>query len=163
MKHYIMGACIAVSSMCVMACHSSSHQRFNNDTLKSNADSVITIAPIDTAIEGHWYLQPQLPSDTAAGRIPEITFSVTENKFFGNTGCNSMTGMFVKKADSLRFDERMVSTRMFCTGYNEKGFIDNLLRTNRFEIKNGVLLLLDNQTILSKWVRKLEDQPIKRA
>lgn len=163
MKRDIMGLLVAVSSLCVMACHSSSRQHANNDTLKSNTDSVITIAPVDTSIEGHWYLQPQLPSDTSAGRIPQITFTVTENKFFGNTGCNSMTGMFVKKGDSLRFDERMVSTRMLCTGYNEKAFIDNLLRTNRFEIKNGVLLLLENQTVLSKWVRKLEDQPVKKA
>ncbi|MDR6342571.1 heat shock protein HslJ [Filimonas zeae] len=150
----ISGVCMAMSFAFVVACHSSS---------RSNTDAAISTAPVDTSLGGQWYLQPQLPSDTGAGKIPQIIFSATEDKFTGNTGCNQMTGMFTRKGDSLRFDERIISTRMACMGYNEKAFIDNLLRTNRFEIKNGVLMLMENETILSKWVRKLEDQPIKKA
>lgn len=159
----VSGVCVAVSFVFLIACHSSSHQSTNSDSAKAGSGAAISTAPVDTSLEGHWYLQPQLPSDTASGKIPEITFSATENKFTGSTGCNRMTGMFTRKGDSLRFDERIVSTRMLCMGYNEKGFIDNLLRTNHFEIKNGVLQLMENETILSKWVRKLEDQPVKKA
>jgi len=42
---------------------------------------------------------------------------------------------------------------MACPGYNEKAFLDNLLKTNRYRIKNGVLQLMYNTTILSNWVR----------
>jgi len=160
---FVSGVCMAACFSFLIACNSSSRQRANSDSAKATTDTAISAAPADTSLEGHWYLQPQLPSDTSAGKIPEISFSVTENKFFGSTGCNRMTGMFTRKGDSLKFDERIVSTRMLCMGYNEKGFIDNLLRTNRFEIKNGILMLMENETILSKWVRKLEDQPIKKA
>lgn len=145
----------------ISACHSSPRQTTNKDSVIVKTDSAVTI--IDTSLEGLWRLQPQLPSDTAAGRIPEIIFSATENRFSGNTGCNRMTGIFMRKADSLRFDERIVTTRMACMGYNEKIFLDNLLRTNRFVIKGGVLMLMENETVLSKWVRHLEDQPIKKA
>lgn len=159
----VSGVCMAICFAFLMACNSSSRQPTNSDYVKAAADSTLSTTRIDTSLEGHWYLQPQLPSDTSAGKIPEISFSVTENKFFGSTGCNRMTGLFTRKGDSLKFDERIVSTRMLCMGYNEKGFIDNLLRTNRFEIKNGILMLMENETILSKWARKLEDQPIKKA
>lgn len=163
-RNLMLTACMAASFTFLVACHSSSHQHSAADSDRQNADSAISAAALtDTSLEGHWFLQPQLPSDTGAGKIPEIVFNATENKFSGSTGCNRMTGMFTRKGDSLRFDERIVSTRMLCMGYNEKGFIDNLLRTNHFEIKNGVLQLMENETILSKWVRKLEDQPIKKA
>jgi heat shock protein HslJ len=96
---------------------------------------------------------PVLASDTAAGKIPQLNFNLKTNRFSGNTGCNTMSGSFDVKEDALRFGENMVSTKMACPGYNEKVFIDNLLKTNRYEIKNGVLQLMYNTTILSNWVR----------
>ncbi|BAV09751.1 hypothetical protein FLA_5804 [Filimonas lacunae] len=115
------------------------------------------------SLEGKWYLQPELASDTSTGRIPEITFHASDGRFTGSTGCNRMSGTFIRKDDTLQFDSRIVSTRMACIGYNEKPFIDNLLRTNHFVIKGGILMLMYNETVLSKWVRHLEDQPIKKA
>lgn len=112
------------------------------------------ITPVmDTSLAGRWLLQPKLASDTASGKLPEITFLPEEARFTGNNGCNSMSGRFVRHADTLVFDERVLSTKMACMGYNEKPFMDNLLRTNRFKVENGVLTLLNNETILSTWVR----------
>jgi len=108
----------------------------------------------DTAtISGNWQLQPVLASDTATGKIPQLNFDLKTNKFSGNTGCNAMTGSFVINQDALSFKENMACTKMACPGYNEQIFLENLLKTNRYEIKDGVLQLMYNTTILSKWVR----------
>jgi heat shock protein HslJ len=108
----------------------------------------------DTTLAGTWVLQPVLASDTASGRLPSLTFDLASKKFTGNTGCNGMSGHFFMKGDSLAFSEQMVMTRKACEGYNEKAFIDNLSKTNRYKIVEGVLQLMSDQTILSKWTRK---------
>jgi heat shock protein HslJ len=113
-------------------------------------------APADTTISGVWVLQPVLASDTAAGRIPQLNFNLSAKKFTGNTGCNDMSGSFFLNKDSLAFNEHIVSTRQMCQGYNEKAFIDNLTKTNHYKIVDGVLQLMDDQTILSKWTRKAD-------
>lgn len=118
----------------------------------------------DTAsIAGNWYLIPVLPSDTAAGKIPTLNFDLTAGRFSGNNGCNAMSGSFFIKEDALRFGENMVSTKMACQGYNEKPFVDNLLKTNRFMIKDSVLQLMYNTTILSKWTRFIDTSASKKA
>jgi heat shock protein HslJ len=125
--------------------------------------SFYAVAKYDTAtIEGSWKLLPVLASDTAAGKIPEINFNLKTNKFSGNTGCNTISGTFILKQDALSFDENIISTKMACPGYNEKAFFDNLLRTNRYEIKNGVLQLMYNTTVLSQWVRHTSNTVIKQ-
>ena len=106
-----------------------------------------------TTIEGRWKLMPVMTSDTAAGKIPEINFNLKTNRFSGNSGCNSMSGTFVINKDALSFNKDIILTKMACPGYNEKAFLESLTRTNRYEIKNGVLQLMYNATVLSKWVR----------
>lgn len=113
-------------------------------------------------LEGRWELMPVMPSDTAAGSIPYINFDLKEKRFSGNSGCNNMGGSFAVKQDALQFGENMISTKMMCPGYNERSFLDNLLKTNRYEIKDGVLQLMYNTTVLSKWVRHLDKTPIKQ-
>src|SRR5581483_5933692 len=108
----------------------------------------------DTTLEGTWVLQPVLASDTASGRIPTLTFSLSSKKFTGNTGCNQMSGHIFVRGDSLVFNEQIIMTKKACEGYNEKAFIGNLVKTNRYKIVDGVLQLMSDQTILSKWTRK---------
>jgi heat shock protein HslJ len=110
-----------------------------------------------TTIAGKWELMPVMPSDTATGKIPQLNFDLTTKKFSGNTGCNVMSGSFEINKDALSFGANMISTKMVCQGYNERAFIDNLLKTNRYEIKAGVLQLMYNTTILSKWERHVSD------
>jgi heat shock protein HslJ len=117
-----------------------------------------TIIQSDTStIAGKWELMPVMPSDTATGTIPQLNFDLATKEFSGNTGCNPMNGSFEVNKDALSFGANMISTKMSCQGYNEKAFIDNLLKANRYEIKDGVLQLMYNTTILSKWVRHVSD------
>jgi len=127
-----------------------------------NSSSKISLINDTATIEGTWKLMPVLASDTAAGKIPEISFDLKTNKFSGNTGCNTMSGSFVINQDALSFNENITSTKMACAGYNEKAFLESLLRTNRYQIKNGVLQLMYNTTVLSQWVRHTDNTPTKQ-
>lgn len=106
------------------------------------------------AIGGKWYLQPILPSDTAAGIIPTITFDLAKRSFTGNTGCNPFNGTFQRTDTSLVFNDKFRVGKLICTGYNEPAFLKNLLSTNRYELRDTVLILLFNETELSRWTRK---------
>ena len=74
-----------------------------------------------------------------------------------------MNGSFTLSGDSLIFNQQVITTKMACPGYNEKTFLDNLFLTNNFKIEDGVLMLKNNQTILSKWTRKREPKKLEKA
>lgn len=117
----------------------------------------------DTSLNGEWFLQPVLPSDTAAGRFPSIKFNVVQGTFTGHTGCNRMSGTFKRTDTSLIFNERIALTKVNCTGYNEAAFLKTLLNTNRYKRENDVLILMFDQTELSRWTRKLYRAPMSKG
>jgi heat shock protein HslJ len=117
---------------------------YKNDTTPSKSNTP----------DGDWQLMPFLASDTAAGWKPTLRINLKENKFAGNTGCNDMSGSFFLSADTMVFKEQILLTEMECQGYNERAFIDNLTKVNRYRIEDGVLELLNNKTVLSRWARK---------
>jgi heat shock protein HslJ len=125
------------------------------DTVAATA-SVMT-SPDTTTLGGIWYLQPVLPSDTAAGKTPSLDLNLTKSRFMGNTGCNSMSGefWFSKTDSSLSFSEKIATSKMVCPGYNERAFVKSLLSAGRYRLRDGILTLLsDDNTELSHWVRK---------
>jgi heat shock protein HslJ len=68
-----------------------------------------------------------------------------------------MNGKFRFSANdsSLSFSDKIVTTRMACTGYNEKAFIKSLLLTTHYRLRNGVLTFLaEDNSELSRWARK---------
>ncbi|WP_153798206.1 META domain-containing protein [Foetidibacter luteolus] len=151
----------------ITSCNNQSGPAENADSAAVKAGLPIpgdTVQHKDTAtLDGRWVLQPVLASDTAAGHNPEIIFDLSKSSFAGNTGCNRMSGTFVQKADSLKFNEQVITTRMACQGYNEKAFLDNLFIVNRYRIENGVLMFMNNETVVSKWVRNLKTPRLKEA
>ncbi len=106
------------------------------------------------SLEGTWKLMPVLASDTATGRFPVLQFNVSNHSFIGNTGCNSMSGKFKLTGMMLSFNEQEVITKNDCRGYNEDAFMGSLMKVNHYKIEDGVLELMVDQTVLSKWVRK---------
>ena len=123
-------------------------------TLGSCAQTSKPQAIDETKISGDWWLMPVLPSDTATGHIPNISFDIGKKKFKGFTGCNSMSGNFVIKGDALSFDKDIISTKIACEGFNEKDFLANLLRVDHYQLKEGVLILLIDKAPISKWMRR---------
>jgi heat shock protein HslJ len=154
MKYFLFSCLISI-----ITCHNNPPVSINNtDTNITHSDSI----PVDKesvkneTLDGEWHLQPVLASDTASGKIPSLNFDLKTNRVKGNTGCNSFSETFVASAESLHFNNNIVSTKMACPGYNEKAFVDNLLKTNRYQIKQGVLQLMYNTTVLSKWTRTVD-------
>jgi heat shock protein HslJ len=113
-------------------------------------------------ISGKWGLIPASESDTAGGHFPEIQFDVKDAKFSGNTGCNRMSGTyFIADSVTIHFSEKMITTRMFCAGYNESAFLQNLLRVDGFKFRKGMLILMVGNIEVSRWNRKAS--PPKKA
>ena len=113
-----------------------------------------------TKLDGLWFLQPVLASDTATGKIPRIEFNLATKRFTGNTGCNNMSGTFDFTDSTLQFNQRIITTKMSCVGYNERAFLESLLQTNSYRLQNGILILMFNQTELSHWTRKVASKPV---
>ena len=112
-----------------------------------------------TSLNGSWYLIPVMASDTASGKLAQLNFDLAGKKFTGNSGCNSMSGNFEITGSSLVYNERIMLTKMACPGYNEKAFIENLLRTNSYKFEKGILILLSDNTELSRWSRSPQHLP----
>lgn len=119
--------------------------------------------PADTSLNGEWFLQPVLASDTAAGKYPSIKFNVAKGTFTGHTGCNRMNGTFNRTDTSLTINEHIALTKMVCPGFNEAAFLKTLLNTNRYKRDGGVLVLMFDQTELSRWTRKPYRAPMSKG
>jgi len=113
-----------------------------------------------TKLGGLWFLQPVLASDTATGKIPRIVIDLRSKRFEGNTGCNEIKGTFEYTDSSFTSNRNITTTKMNCVGYNEKAFLENLLRTNRYRLENGMLILMFDETELSRWTRKVVPKPV---
>jgi heat shock protein HslJ len=120
-------------------------------------------AQTDTLLNGEWFLLPVLASDTAAGKYPTIKFNVAKGTFTGHTGCNRMNGTFKRTDSSLIISERIMLTKMACPGFNEAAFLKTLLSTNRYKREDSLLVLMFNQTELSRWTRKPYHGPISKG
>jgi heat shock protein HslJ len=121
-------------------------------------DSVKMEAPkkpaVITKLIGKWFLIPALESDTATGRLPEIQFDAKDTKFSGNTGCNRMSGTYLATDSTLHFSEKMITTRMFCAGYNESAFLQNLLRVDAYKFRKGMLIFTVGNVEVFRWKKK---------
>jgi heat shock protein HslJ len=148
---YLVIIMIFLLSACNTTMEEKNEQQYTLSAIEDNNPADTSIV---AALEGAWQLQPALPSDTATGKIPTLVFDLKSQKFQGNTGCNNISGSFYFVNDSLSFNEQILMTKMACPGYNEEGFIQSLSRTNRYVIEKGVLQLMQEQTVLSKWIRK---------
>lgn len=132
------------------------------DSLARTARAKRPVILDSTVLDGKWYLQPVLASDTATGRRATIEFNVKKAHFTGNTGCNSMNGKYYFSIvdSSIMFADKLITTKMACPGYNEKAFLKNLMLTTRFKMRNGILILLaEDNTELSRWERKPSAAP----
>jgi heat shock protein HslJ len=126
-----------------------------------NADAQARKRLGDSAkLSGNWWLKPVLPSDTVTGKLPNLSLDLLKRKFKGFTGCNEMSGSFRVRGDGIVFDKDIKVTKVACEGYNEKDFIANLLRVTRYELKNGILILLIDKTPISNWVRKTTTETV---
>ncbi|WEK36838.1 MAG: META domain-containing protein [Candidatus Pseudobacter hemicellulosilyticus] len=150
---------IAACSLLLLAARPATHKGnlFSDQPVAANPTK-------DSGLTGKWYLLPVLPSDTATGNFPTITFHPKRKTFSGNSGCNDFNGSYSFTDTTIHFGENMRMTKMICTGFNEAAFMKSLLSANRYVLEDTVLILLFDATELSRWTRKPSREPvIKKA
>jgi heat shock protein HslJ len=149
---------IAACLTFLLACQQPDTKQTQKDTAAAALSTTrVQKAPDSTVLNGPWYLQPVLASDTASGKRATLQLDLKKSRFTGNTGCNNMSGKFwySAKDSSISFSEKLITTKMACPGYNEKAFLRSLLLTTHYKLNNGVLTLLaEDNTELSRWERK---------
>ena len=143
-----------IFSIGFLFCHGFHNDKNATTTIKTSSAFNTT----DTSINGEWFLQPVVPSDTATDKVPVIIFDLAKGTFTGNNGCNKMNGKITIRKSSLSFNDKIMTTKMACQGYNEQGFMKNLLKTDRYKIEGGLLILMSGTTELSKWTRKIQPE-----
>jgi len=150
MKHHVIYAAMLIASIC----------SFNALDTKCFAQKEVFNDGAST-ISGAWVLLPALASDTVTGKPAFIDFNTATGNFAGNTGCNTMNGKFTVNGNMLQFKEPVVDGKNSCPGYNEDIFMANLLKINHFKMDSGVLQLMIDETVVSKWVRKQPGKAVK--
>lgn len=105
-------------------------------------------------LEGKWYLKTDPVNDSSNNRHPEIQFDIKQNRFSGTTGCNQMSGSFIADDSTLQFSDKMITTRMFCPGYDEPSFLQNLLKIDGYQFEKGLLMFTYKHMVISRWTRK---------
>lgn len=149
-------ACNSQTKNSIATVTKSSNSNTSGVTDTTNPNNNDTIAVItDSALSGSWQLQlkkdEQLPVEA-----PTITINMADKSFYGNTGCNNMSGTFTLDKDNhIIFGPDIIMTKKACPGYNEKAFITNFTQTNQYRISNGILQLMNNNDVLTTWVKRV--------
>jgi len=92
------------------------------------------------------------------GKIPTMSFDVSNLRVSGNTGCNRYTGPYKASGNQLSFQEPITMTKMMCiTGAEgEQAFVAAMTRTSSYGIAADTLLLKDSS---GQEIMKLVKQP----
>jgi heat shock protein HslJ len=118
-------------------------------------DNKINKSQSISALAGKWYLEHDVDSDSSFHRLPEIDFDIVQYHFSGSTGCNRMSGSFTATEKSLHISNKMITTRMFCPGYDEMSFLKNLLKVDGYHFNNDSLIMTCKDSVVSSWIQKM--------
>ncbi len=99
-----------------------------------------------------WYLKKiyQSPADiNVDNRQTFIRFDENKRSAGGKGGCNSFGSNYKITGSNISF-KNIFSTKMFCEQYQEQEnrFFSQLEKVNRYELKDGKLLLYMNNELL---------------
>jgi heat shock protein HslJ len=87
------------------------------------------------------------------GKQPSLTLEAWQKKAVGYTGCNNFFATYTLEGESLSFGP-IGATRRACPdpgAHLETSFLSTLERTRRWEIADGLLLLLDEDAVLARF------------
>lgn len=89
------------------------------------------------------------------GNSPFLNFDPAKGTSGGNTGCNVFGGNYEALGSKIKFSQ-MISTMRACEFENrmtiERQFLDGLQKTDRFEVKEGRLLLYAGKELLLEFI-----------
>ncbi len=131
---------------------------FSCKTIKSSTKETHVETMNYNKLEGGWTLESIVVSGTEEKKIselfpnklPTINFDITEQKVFGNNGCNSYNGpLEVRDNKSLKIGaEKMATTMMFCDGVDDRSFMRGLGMVTDYKIEGNKLLMIHDGTVI---------------
>jgi heat shock protein HslJ len=80
--------------------------------------------------------------DETIKNLPVLEIYVAEERFHGNTGCNTMDGKVNIDGDKISF-ERIIKTEMACPGNLEERFLLSLNKATNYKIEKMRLYLFN--------------------
>lgn len=120
-----------------------------------------TAASSVESLEGTWVLNYLMApgksfDELYAGKKPEITFEIKENRFSGNTGCNSFSGKLNADGHKISFRDPYAMTRMMCQGgEGESVFTESLKKVNTYAVSDGnTLNFISGDIAMMRFTRK---------
>lgn len=90
-------------------------------------------------------------------RIPFLEFNLTEMRFHGNAGCNTINGAFSAMNDSITFLLPWQSTMMACSGNGEQIFTKLLSKVNTYQFEKNELLLFEGKKLLLRFRKSVSN------
>ena len=84
-----------------------------------------------------------ISNNSSSQKIPQIVFRSADNKFNGNTGCNSMAGTYELKEDNRILLTGIISTKMACMNNMEleSQFLNALEQADNYTLTADTLIL----------------------
>lgn len=111
------------------------------------------------SIEGRWELSA-LPTSTDGLRLfptkrPYIVIDSANQKFAGNTGCNSLSGPLNVASLKIQFKEPILTTKMACQGgmEGEDIFMHSLRDVNTYVLNDSSLSLMKDGQLMIQFLR----------
>lgn len=110
-------------------------------------------------ISGTWVLKSlngQSATDIFKGKIPTMTIDMSENRVFGNGGCNNYTGTFTY-AKGILSAPNLASTMMMCMDENQENQFHTVLgQSNKVSLADGVLTLSYNGKTVAQFEKGID-------
>lgn len=130
---------ILIGLLFFVSCNSSKVQN-NSGSLTTNRWDLVSISG------------KALDANATKIGIPFVVFS-SDNRFNGNTGCNTFVGSYKLENGKLSLEPGAI-TKMFCMDSPEMEFLSALRQTNSYKISGGELSFLNGTTELMKFISK---------
>lgn len=116
--------------------------------------------PSEKNLDGNWTLavfpyQKKTLAEVFGSRVVELRFSKDSSAVTGTTGCNRFRGTYTADAENLTISPNLILTKMACTDYDERLFLNALNRVTKYRQIEGQLELMHNNEIVMIFAKAL--------
>ena len=105
----------------------------------------------DGGIDGNWLLVSIEGEGKIWNEQPFLTIDLASEKFYGNSGCNNISGLLRLHGGKICFTD-INSSRSICAN-EDNSFVDAIVKCNGYTINNGILELTKDGKAILKFQR----------
>lgn len=129
-----------------------------NVTFRGNTYSGCgAILNADGNLTGTWLLDNIDGAENNWEKQPYIVVDLDAETFYANTGCNEISGSTRMRGDKVCFSDINYNSHKECEGYDEKKFIDAVIKCNGYTINQGKLSLTKDGKSVMTFTRYIKE------